>query len=184
MAPASLSAAHSMGAAWPFERTNTSWSRPEGSRGSKRISSKKSTDTISAQDMHVVGCPEAASDVISREWRRSFWAIRASGLSSTVMSFTRLKGRGQGGRAENRSVWQSRGDGDRRRSSERGSCPIWLVDDPLLDLFPERDGFASHLYPRSGGSIAWSGGRSVPAQARLLVQSPGDDDQKRSAGPS
>jgi len=77
IAPASLSAAQRIGAAWPFDRTNTSWSRPLGSFGSNRISSKKRTETISAQDMQVVGCPEPASAVDSSEWRRSFWAMRA-----------------------------------------------------------------------------------------------------------
>jgi hypothetical protein len=52
---------------------------------SKRISSKNSTDTMSAQDMHVVGWPEPASVVISSEWRRSFCAIFLRAALSTAI---------------------------------------------------------------------------------------------------
>jgi hypothetical protein len=83
MAPASLSAAHRMGAAWPLESTNRSACLPLGSPGSQCISSKKSTDMSSAIDMQVVGWPDPASLVEVMEWRRSFCAMRASvGLSA------------------------------------------------------------------------------------------------------
>src|SRR5262245_52471016 len=85
MAPASRSAAHRIGAAWPFESTNTSASPPEGSPGSKRISSKNRTDITSAHDMQVVGWPEADSAVISSECRRSFWDILRRTASSTAI---------------------------------------------------------------------------------------------------
>src|SRR5688572_26337363 len=71
IAPASLNAAQRIGAAWPFDITNASVFRALGSLGSNRISWKKRTDMISAHDMQVVGCPEAASEVAWREIRRS-----------------------------------------------------------------------------------------------------------------
>ena len=85
IAPASFRTAHRMGAAWPLESTNTSASFPVGSRGSKRISWKKSVETMSAADMQLVGWPEAASAVDSRQCRRSFWAILNRARSSTGM---------------------------------------------------------------------------------------------------
>src|SRR5262245_53296246 len=92
MAADSESAAHRIGAAWPLESTNTSASLPLGSRGSKRISSKKRTDTISAHDMQLVGWPEPASLVDSRQSRRSFWAIWESvaSVGGIVVPFLRM----------------------------------------------------------------------------------------------
>ena len=97
IAPASLSAAHRSGAAWPLESTKTSAPRPLGSFGSKRISSKKRTETMSAADMHVVGCPEPARVVDSSEWRRSFWAMRKRAESSAMGAGSPFcSGRGEG----------------------------------------------------------------------------------------
>src|SRR6185436_2498957 len=90
IAPASERTAHRMGAACPLESTNTSAREPEGSEGAQRISSKNRTETISAADMQVVGCPEPASAVVSRLRRRSFCAIYdragASGIWGRILS--------------------------------------------------------------------------------------------------
>src|SRR6266496_991190 len=104
MAPTSFRAAQRMGAAWPLESTKTSWSFPLGSFGSRCISSKKRTDTISAHDMQLVGWPEPASVVDSSEWRRSFCAMVARVALSTGMggegSPLRREGSSSMGRAE------------------------------------------------------------------------------------
>ena len=80
MIPASAYAAHSSGAACPFDKTNRSFAGFRGSFGSKRISLKKITDMRSAADRQDDGCPEPASVVALSEWmrRRLPFSLRVS----------------------------------------------------------------------------------------------------------
>ena len=74
-----------MGAAWPFESTKRSLSGFCGSRGSYRISAKKSAATISAAEQQVLGCPLPASDVARTESiRRRVAMFMSAGTRTSV----------------------------------------------------------------------------------------------------
>jgi len=76
--PFRASAAYCIGQAWPFERISRSRSPQPGSSGRSLISSKYSTLSISAIDMHGPGCPSPDACTISTTSIRRRFAIRYS----------------------------------------------------------------------------------------------------------
>ena len=85
MMPASAQAAYRIGAPCPFESTNRSLSWLCGSRGSYRISAKKSAAMISAAEQQVLGWPLPAAVVDTTESIRSRVAMFISACVREVV---------------------------------------------------------------------------------------------------